>query len=960
MKRLLIVLAFGLGLLLVWLSASLPPLLPPGVASAPSSTLMARSVAPKRKKPATQLMAKPASRTPATPAASPSPSSEGESTGSESESDRIPPLKPFAQLIKDTTSYDGLFKLYHHQKTGKMYAEIRPEQLEQKYLATMTFQSGIGEQNLYRGMPITDFLFTLRQVNNTIQLVVPNTYFRADMGTPNRRSVDQSFSESVLSVMPIRSKNAEHKSVLVDFTPVLLGDLGGLTAKITETLGSPYTIDPNKSYIGLTQAFPLNLEVESIYGFTSASETVAPTFAANNLPDNRSFNLRVHYSLSKLPQNNGYRPRLADDRIGYFIAAYKDFSNDNSRDGFTRYIERWNLQKQDPTALLSAPKQPIVFWLENTIPLAYREAVQEGILMWNLAFELIGFKDAIEVRQMPDHADWDPADVRYNTIRWFNATDAFFAQGPIRANPLTGEILDADILVDANFIRVTKQDYRTLVEQNQGQTLPVSEKVTGPNLCEDEFALPRLGRELAQLPLAKPAWQQRSQRSHDQDLCFGSAALRQLAVGKMSLALTQNALPNGDAMKDYIHQFVRSLIAHEVGHTLGLRHNFHGSTMLKPEELNNLKITHKKGLVASVMDYSGVNLAPQGTPQGDYYTSVVGPYDEWAIAYGYAPSAATSTLGEKSFLTKIAQRAPELDLAYGTDEDADASLDPAVVAFDLSSDLLTYAPTQMDNARAMWQRLEKRYPLPGDSFNDMRVIFADIFAHYASHALMLTQYVGGRSFNRYRAGDVTGRLPFETVSLAQQRKALAILQKDVFNESAFQFSPTLLNKLAPSRWLHWGSYPKVANLEYPIHDLILGLQSIILYDLLDYDRLSRLRDAELHTPADQVLSIPELFDTLQTSIWGEVMQPAASPLKLSGLRRGLQRQHINILIAMLLRQVQTPEDARTVARYKLKQMQAAIGPALRKVNNQDIYTKAHLEEARDRITKALEAQLQSR
>ncbi len=962
MKRLSIVLAFGLGLLLVWLPVGLRPFFQPGLAGE-QPLLIAKSARPQptgkpTAKPGPKPIAKPAANPPVQ--AKPVPPSEGESGGPESEGERIPVLKPFDQLTKDTTPYDGLFKLYHNKKTGKMYAEILPDQLEQKYLATITLASGIGEQSLYRGMPIADFLFTLRHVNNTLQLVVPNTYFRSEAGTPNQRSVEQSFSESILSVLPIRSKNAERKSIVVDFTPVLLGDIAGLTPTITEALGSPYLIDPNKSYIGTTKAFPLNLDIESIYGFSGGGDAALPSFLSN-LPDSRSFNLRVHYSLSKLPQNNGYRPRLADDRIGYFVSAYKDFSNDNSRDGFTRYIERWNLQKQDPTALLSAPKQPIVYWIENTVPVEYRDAVREGVLMWNQAFEKIGFKDAIEVRQMPDHADWDPADVRYNTIRWFNSTDAFFAIGPARVNPITGEILDADVLVDANFIRVVKQGYRDLIEQNQAQALPFLEKLTGTNLCDDEFDLPRLGRELAKMPPAKPTrgLRLRAQRSRYQDMCFGSAALRQLAIGRMALALTQNALPNSTAMQDYVHQFVRELIVHEVGHTLGLRHNFHGSTMLKPAELNNTEITHKKGLLGSVMDYSAVNLAPQGTPQGDYYTQVVGPYDEWAIAYGYAPSDATSIIGEKSFLAKIAQRAPEPDLAYATDEDAVARLDPAVVRFDLSSDLLTYAPTQMANARAMWQRIEKRYPLQGDSFSDVRGAFDDIFFYYARNALMLTRYIGGQSFNRYRAGDAKGRLPFEPISLEQQRRALAILQKDVFSESAFQFSPTLLNKLAPSRWSHWGTFPALFNLDYPIHDNILLLQTFTLFNLFDYNRLSRLRDAELRAPADQVLTIPELFDTLQTSIWGEVIQPTGQPLKLSGLRRGLQREHMNILIAMLLRQADTPEDARTVARYELKQIQAAIGKALPKVDDQDIYTKAHLEEARDRISKAVAAQLQS-
>jgi Met-zincin/Domain of unknown function (DUF5117) len=972
MKRWSGILAFGLGLLLVLGPAVWQGRLPPGILWGQGDRAIAKP-APTKPQPAAKPTAK--SPKPAKPAGRPNPTNaqegsrpsaaqqgdpSGRETPGEPEGDRAIPLKPFAEVIANTTPYDGLLKLYHNPKTGRMFAEILPNQLNQRYLAAIALESGIGEQSLYRGMPLTDFMFTLRQVNNTIQLVVPNTYFRAQKGTPMQRSLDRSFSESVLAVMPIRSRHAERKSVLVDFTPILLGDLAGLVPALSETLGGGYALDPSKSYIGTTKAFPQNLEIESIYGF-SGGEGEVPSFLSN-LPDSRSFNLRLHYSLSQLPENRGYRPRLADDRIGYFVTAYKDFTSDKSRDGFVRYIERWNLQKQDPTALLSPPKQPIVFWLENTIPLDYRDAVRDGILMWNQAFEKIGFKDAIEVRQMPDRADWDPADVRYNTIRWFNATDALFAMGPKRSNPLTGEILDADILVDGDFIRAIKQDYRTIVEQTQSRTLPFLAQLTGNSQrCENEFESPRLWRELTKTPPPKSVkgLRLRANASSYQDLCWGSEALRQLSVGRMSLSLTQNALPNGEPMKEYIQEFIRELIAHEVGHTLGLRHNFRGSTMLLPEELNNREITRKRGLVGSVMDYNAVNLAPPGTPQGDYYTHLVGPYDEWAIAYGYAPSDATTPQGESTFLAKIAQRAPEPGLAYGTDEDTIARLDPAINRFDMSGDLLTYAPAQMANARAMWQRIEQRYPLQGDGFNDLRVAFDDVFFYYVRNAFVLTRYIGGQSFNRYRAGDVKGRLPFEPIPLQKQRQALAILQKDVFSESAFQFSPTLLNKLAPSRWNHWGTFPEIFQLDYPIHDRILLLQTFTMFNLFDYDRLARLRDAELRAPADQVLTIPELFETLQTSVWGEVMQPPEPALKLSGLRRGLQRQHMNILIAMLLRQVETPEDARTVARYELKQLYPAIERALRHVDDKDIYTKAHLEEAHDRIGKAIAANLQS-
>jgi predicted Zn-dependent protease len=868
-------------------------------------------------------------------------------------------LRPFDDVIKETKVIKGLFTLYRNEKNGKLFAEILPDQLERNYLAAMTLESGIGQSGIYSGLPIGDFLFTFRRINNNIQFVVPNIYFRAERGLPIERSIQRSFSDSVLESLPIRSIHAERKSFLVELNSLLLSDLPGLLPILSASLGGSYSPEASTSYFDGIKAFPQNVEVESVFGFTGGDNGGdAPTYITT-LPDSRAFSLKVRYSLSQLPENNGYRPRLADDRIGYFITAYKDFTDDNSRRPFVRYINRWNLQKQDPAAPLSKPKQPIVFWIENSVPLEYRDAVRDGALFWNQAFEKAGFKDAIEVKQMPDQADWDPADVRYNTIRWFNTNDAIFAMGPSRVNPLTGEILDADIIVSADFTRSMKEDYRTLVEQNQMRTAPfVSQLVGNSNLCNYGMA----ARSLAQKAKAQekkpiPRLRFGSHLGNYQDLCFGVDTAKQFAVGNMFLGVMQNELPNSPERKAFAQEFMRELIAHEVGHTLGLRHNFHASAMLKPEELNNPEITQQRGLTASVMDYAPVNLAPFGTKQGDYFTHRVGAYDEWAIEYGYTPIDAKVPQAEKRDLDKIAQRAPAPELAYATDEDVTA-LDPKVNVFDLSGDLLTYAQWQLTNAREMWNRVNQRFPVEGDSFNEVRVAFNAVLDYYFQYSLFLPEYIGGQYFNRFKAGDAKGRLPFEPVSVEQQRQALALIQKYVFSEEPFRFSPDLLNKLAPSRWAHWGSEP-TSNLDYPIHDNILFLQSIVLYDLLNYDRLARLRDSELRVPAGQpTLTIPDLFDSLQSSIWGDVIDPKDN-LKLSGLRRALQRQYMNAMISMVLREVEAPEDARTVARYELRKLQKSIDRAMRKVNDKEIYTKAHLEEAQDRIGKALEAQLRS-
>ncbi|MBD2436290.1 zinc-dependent metalloprotease [Nostoc sp. FACHB-110] len=863
-------------------------------------------------------------------------------------------LEPFDEVVKDTEKKEGLFTLYRNKKNNKIYLEIKPEQLNTNYLATATLESGIGERGIYSGIPLQDFLFYWQRVDDKLQFTVRNVNFRTREGDPQARSLARSFSDSILYMLPIKSIHPERKTILVDLGDLLLADLAGLSANLGVTASS------DQSYFGDAKAFPHNVEIESVLNFSGSSSNNRENQLLNfaTLPDSRGFTLRVHYSLSQLP-NNSYRPRLADERVGYFITAYQDLTKDNG-DPFVRYINRWNLEKADPKAAISRPKKPIVFWIDNAVPLEYRDAIKEGILMWNKAFLKAGFKDAIEARQMPDDATWDPADIRYNTIRWINTVDGYFAMGPSRVNPLTGEILDADILVDASFVRALKSEYRKIIQPSQDQTqnrTSLSAWIQNRFLCSSG-----LGAKDQNSPQPEQSGLMRnlSKLAGEYDLCYGMEGANQFAFGSLAMTLLQDNKGSQEQVKEYIHQYLRLIIAHEVGHTLGLRHNFRGSTLLSPQEMNNKEITHNKGLTTSVMDYIPPNIAPQGTKQGDYFPDAVGPYDDWAIQYGYQPFAATTPIAEKPFLQDIANQSFKPEYSYSTDEDV-FDLDPTADAWDNSNNVLVYSQWQLDNSRVMWERLNRGYPTAGESYSDLSDRFGTVLGNYFQQIYYVSKYIGGQSFYRIHGGDTPSssqntrqaKLPFEPVPVEEQRQALKTLQKYVFAEDALKFSPDLLNKLAPSRWRHWGSSPRIGRLDYPIHELVLFFQSAVLRDLLSGDRLYRLKDMELKAPSGKALTLPELFDTLQTGIWTEVIKPQGS-VQISSVRRGLQREYLDILISMVLRKEYVPEDARTLAWYKLKQLDEKLA----QVNSNDEYSKAHLLETRDRIEKALNAQLQ--
>lgn len=898
-------------------------------------------------------------------------------------------LRPFNDVIKDFQVKTGIFTVYQNPEKNQAYLAIAPNQLSQNFLLIATLESGVGEAGLFRGWPVNELLIQFRRIpGNKIQLVVPNVYFRAAANQSRDRQLQsQSFSDSIITTLDITSVHPQQGTLLVDLNDLVLSrEPSNLMAQFPGSL-SNYSLNREASYLEPIQTFPENVEIAARLtlsgGGTSDPLATLFSFSLDSLPDPRGFNLRLRYSLSQLPNRPQYRPRLADERVGYFITAFRTPVQAGNADSFVRYINRWHLEKQDPYAAISPPKAPIVFWLENTIPKEYRQSIQAGVLLWNAAFERAGFHQALEVRQMPDGADWDPADVRYNVIRWSDSFQSWAAGiGPSRTNPLTGEILDADVILDANVIRSLYQQYQTYAEP-LGATTETYLELCGHPL-QQLYTQWLLADAQAEAGTAAQSFRPLSalpqgELGDHRDRCAGFAAAQQTAFGGLALAILGDPFTHSSALETYVQQYLKALTAHEVGHVLGLRHNFLGSTLLAPEQLNDITISRQRGLVSSIMDYFPPNLAPAGTPQGDYFPQILGPYDLWAIEYGYKPLPGTLPQMEQRSLESIAQRSSNPELAYATDEDIYDFLDPKAAAWDLSHQPLQYAQWQLDNARTIWEKLDWYSLQPGEGYGQLRRRVDVVFGYYLRQALTVGQYLGGQRFTRTDPWSSRGQRPFEAIPLDQQRQALTLLQRYVFAPDAFEFSPELLNSLAPERWNHWGQRLTVYPLDYPIYNRILFLQSLVLSDMFLSDRLVRMRDSELRTAPEATLTLSELFDTTHQMIWTELLEDSASLTSISSLRRGLQRHHLTILTNLVLRgysglenaqslldfigaatTLGAPEDARVLARHHLKQLQTTISQTLQEHGDRlDIITQAHLEDIRDRILKTLDAPLQS-
>ncbi len=852
----------------------------------------------------------------------------------EDEEDKEDEEPKFAKVIKDFDKIEGLFELYRDLEENKVFLAIRPDQFDQIYLCSITRTQGDGyffdsASLIFIGRGWGTFPFVFQRVGKKVFFAHKNVYYRAEPDAAIHRAVDRGLSDSILGVGSIEGQpHPETGAVLVDPSVFFVQDIALVSSFFREYLkkGS-YNFDGDNSYFGALKNFPENTEIDVVLHF----KTDAPKMDIPTLADVRSFQHIYHYSLSTLPESD-FRPRLADDRVGHFTTLYQDYTSVLKDDPYVRYVNRWHLEKAEPKFEQSPPKKPIVFWLENTIPVEYRDAVREGVLVWNKAFERLGFKGAVAVEQQPDDAEWDAADVRYNVVRWMVQPGQGYAVGPSRTNPFSGEIFDADIRISADFVRYAHLEFTELVD-------PVGR---GVRAVGDSLA--------AAVGLTG---------DYTRGFCDMADGLMQEAAFGWHVLAARAAAGGGEVdEEEFIRQLIVELVAHEVGHTLGLRHNFKGSTMHALDELHDRRVTDKEGISSSVMDYNPVNIAPEGQEQGEYYQTTLGPYDYWAVEYAYRPVEADSPASERAQLAKIAARVAATELAYGTDEDAmywTRGIDPSAARWDLRDDPIAHYRDQIALSRELWAKVEDKFERKGERYQTLRRVFGWGFRPYWSGAGNVSRYIGGLYHYRDHVGDPQGRLPLQPVAPARQREALDFLVEHVFGPDAFRWSPQLLNKLAPERRGDFTrSVFRVRRIDYPIHQVVLSIQRQPLNRFYDPVLLSRLQDLELRYEGEETFAMVDLFAGLRQAIWAELETGGS----IDSFRRNLQRAQLQKLIGLVVSPVpRTPEDARTLARADLQAIAAQIEARL-DGSDLDAYSRAHLEETRARIEAALEAGLE--
>ena len=776
----------------------------------------------------------------------------------------------------------GLIPVVH--KDGKIYLAIATSQLGKDFIETSVPSSGLGGFGPAAGEPYVAPARIMRfeRADGNVVIRWPNTFARVDDQTPQALGVRNSLPGSVVAVAPIV---AESSTTLVISAAPFLGDVADLHARfdgVAPKPGHTYRLDPARSFFVAAKSFPDNTLLRVSQTWTTDSPDTI-----DNAPDPRSVEVRVSYNIIAAP-HDGYRPRFADPRVGYFSVPQVDFATDRKPSRNVYYAVRWNFMPEHP-GQPSVAQHPLVYTLNNNVPIEYREVVKQGLLQWNAAFARVGILNAVQVQQQPDDPTFDVDDIRHNMVSWIDTTSPRYgAEALIISDPRTGEEINSGVNVDA-VLGLTGSAYRYLVAPARG-------------------------------------------------------------------------LPDTEALeRQFAADYVRGVVLHESGHDFGLQHNFIGSMAYSAKQLQDPAFTAKYGVASSVMEYAPINVWPKGTPQGAYVQLVLGPYDYYAIQFGYEdiPNAPTPE-AEVPTLNRLASRWSDPMYRFASDEDVffdqGHAIDPRVQQYDLTNHPLMWEITQLRMLHGIMDAVDKRFPRPGEPYDEARRAFSSPLRYYVRYGVMPVHIIGGEYISRANAGDPHSAPPLQPVSRRDEYAAWQALRTYVFADEAWHFSPNVLNKLVYSEVSSFTDGLWVYN-PPPRHDIAVvqvaaQAQDQVLNELFAPLTLQRIDELSTKYAPGTTMTLTDLFDWTRAGIFGDLQDGTIA-------RAGVVRRNVQIRFAKRLSQLWTapadgtPPDAQALARLQLSYLEHAAAKALG--GNLDELTRSHVEALQAVAKQGLEA-----
>lgn len=817
--------------------------------------------------------------------------------------------KPQFKTIKEVTEKckktAGLFPIYQDTTSGKTYIEISEDKFGNEFIYFATVIDGIIDAGFARGGYKDNSVFKIEKYFDRIDFKLQNTNFYFDKNTELSKAENANINQPLFYSEKIAASSVDNstkkRSYLIDADNLFLAEQFTQVKPTRMPTDKPDAfslgaLSTKKSKYLAIKNFPNNTDVAVEYIYENPSPVNGGT---DEVTDARFVSVKMQHSMIEMPKNN-FKPRADDPRVGYFIEKITEQTSSSSTP-WKDLIHKWNLEKQDSTAKLSYPKKPVVWWIEKTTPKEFRPIIKAAVLSWNKAFEQAGFKGAVECYEQADTATWEAEDIRYNVLRWVaSPRPPYGGYGPTFVNPRTGEILGADIMLE--FVYLTNR----INLEKLYDIAALDNYSTTPNLnyanCE-----------------------------------FGETMHENILSGMQFLsAFSFNDLDKDEFMK----QALTNLVMHEVGHTFGLNHNFIASQMNTKEQMQDKEYCKENGLTASVMDYTIANISPDKNKQGLFFDDQPGVYDRWAIQFGYMQEENDVKLEEAIKKTIALSSNPNYRFFNDADDmrSAGKGIDPRANLFDMSSDAIGYALDNIQMVNDALPKLLTKYIVPTKSYHELRNAYLILSGNYARSLTTITRYLGGVFVNRTMVGQDTTK-PFTPVSLAEQKRAIAALNKFAFSKDAFKVPENIYAYLQMQR----RGFDMRRETEDPkIHDRILNIQKGIFDQILNPLVLQRVSDSKFY---GNKYTLNSVLADITDGVFAEDLSGAVTTI-----RQNLQEEYVNRLLNI----VDTKSSYAHITKSAVFGEVTKILSMMKSSNSADISTQSHRKHLVYLINKSLE------
>lgn len=800
-------------------------------------------------------------------------------------------IKSIEEITKKCEKFYGLFTMYRDTVNGKLFMQITNDQLGKEYIHFSQAIDGPSDLYAIRGVYNQEKIVRIEKSFDRIEIIRENTSYYFDPSNALSKAKDANINKPVIFREKIVGISKNKDQFLIEAEKLFISEAFEQvkpSPNPEEKPGKSFkvgTLSKDKSKVLKVINYPQNTDVQ----IQLVYEEQYPLHQGDiDITDARFVSLQIYNSLIAVPEND-YRPRFDDPRIGYFT---NQITNQTSAHPapYRDHIHRWHLKKKDPNAAVSEPVEPIVWWIENTTPVELRPYIRDGVLEWNKAFEKAGFRNAVVVKEQPDDATWDAGDLRYNVIRWTSSPrPRFGGLGPSFVNPRTGQILGADIMLE--YVFVTNRLLQSELFETAGAHSLEAPEHSDPFKCT-------LGMYLHNSMLAGKQMIQTMDRDKAEE-------------------------------QKLLQQGIYYLVLHEVGHTLGLNHNMKASSMLEPSSIHDVKLATESGLMGSVMDYPSVNVSSDPQKQGLYYVIAPGPYDDWAIEYGYRELKPDE---EENVLSKILSRSTEHALLFGNDADdmryPGYGIDPRVMIGDMTSDPVAYSVDRIKLVNEALPKLKDKFAKPGESYQGLRDAYLLLTGEVWNSLRVICRQIGGVYVDRSMVGQPGAGKPYEPVSYEQQKKAMNMLALYGFSPDALRFPNDLYNMLQPQR----RGFNHYSITEDPkLHERTLYMHRDVLNQLLHKTTMQRIVDSELY---GNKYKLSEFMTDLTDAVFREDLNKA-----VIGVRQNLQTEYTQRLIQVINTVSGYNHIAKAQSFYELKRIKTMIS----KTVSADASTKAHRE-----------------